>query len=143
MTTHTVGFSSFDAAVATAVAIVFILVGSLLREPTRQRFMAILVAGAGAAYLSGGLGPWEFVYIALATYVAYRGLDSYRFIGIAWVMHTAWDVVHHFYGRPIWEFAPLSSAQCAFTDAIIALWFFVGAPRVYDAFTRARQPALR
>jgi|SRR5579859_2965963 len=144
MTNHTLGsFGAVDAAAATAVAIAFILLVSLLREPSRQRFMAIFVAGAGAAYLSGGLGAWEFAFTAVATYVAYRGLDSYRFVGIAWLMHSAWDVVHHVWGRPIIDFVPMSSAQCAFTDAVIALWFFAGAPRIYDAFTKPRPAPAR
>ena len=34
-------------------AIAFVLAMSLVREPARQHFNAILVAGAGAAYLNG------------------------------------------------------------------------------------------
>jgi hypothetical protein len=120
-----------DGAMAVVVAIAFVLLVSLLEEPTRQRFMAIFVAGAGAAYLNGGLGIWEFLFTGVATYVAYRGLESYRFIGAAWVLHTMWDVAHHFYGNPIVFFAPTSSAQCAITDALIAVWFFRGAPSAY------------
>ncbi len=112
------------------VALVLVALASLLREPTKQRFNAIFVAGAGAAYFDGGLGPWELAFTALATYVAYRGLTSYRFIALAWLMHTAWDVVHHFYGRPILAFAPTSSAGCAITDALLAAWFFYGAPPI-------------
>jgi hypothetical protein len=134
-------FTLLDGAMATLVAVVFVFLVSLLKEPTRQRFMAIFVAGAGSAYLNGGLGGWEFLFTAVATYVAYRGLDSYRFIGIAWLMHTAWDVAHHFFGHPIIYFAPMSSAQCALTDALIALWFFAGAPSVIDAL-RARRRRL-
>jgi hypothetical protein len=119
------------------IAALFVLLASLLREPTRQRFMAIFVAGAGAAYLNGGLGLWEFLFTAVATVVAYRGLTDYRFIGAAWLLHTAWDVAHHFYGHPIVFFAPTSSAGCAITDALIAVWFFAGAPSVYRAFPRA------
>ena|SRR2546422_11387317 len=118
----------FDLAIPVVAAVFFVFLASLIPEPTRRRFMAILVAGAGAAYLNGGLGVWEFVYIAMATYAAYRGLDSYRFIGVAWLMHTGWDVVHHLYGNPIWPFAPTSSAGCAIMDALIAIWFFAGAP---------------
>lgn len=44
--------------------------------------MAIFVAGAGGAYLNGGLGVWEFPFAALMLYVAYRGLRSYAFIGV-------------------------------------------------------------
>jgi len=132
-----------DGAAAVAVAIVFIFLVSLLEEPTRQRFMAIFVAGAGAAYLNGGLGLWEFLFTGVATYVAYRGLESYRFIGAAWVLHTMWDVVHHFYGNPIVFFAPTSSAQCAITDALIAVWFFRGAPSAYEMLRHRRDAAAR
>ncbi len=56
------------------IALVFILLSSLFKEPVRQNFNAIFVAGAGAAYLSGGFGVWEFAFTALVTYCAYRGL---------------------------------------------------------------------
>jgi Family of unknown function (DUF6010) len=119
-------------------AVVFILVMSLVREPARQRFNAIFVAGAGAAYLNGGLGLWEFPFIAVATAAAYLGLSSYRFIGVAWLLHTAWDVVHHLAGHPIWPWQPLSSFGCAVLDALIAIWFIAGAPSVY-ALGRGRR----
>lgn len=63
------------------VGIIYCLLMSLIREPHRRRFNAILVGGAGAAYLSGGgFGPWELPFVALTAYVAYRGglLDLYR-----------------------------------------------------------------
>jgi hypothetical protein len=134
-------FGTLDVLMATTVAIVFVFLVSLLREPARQRFMAIFVAGAGSAYLNGGLGGWEFLFTSVATYVAYRGLESYRWIALAWLMHTAWDVVHHLWGEPIIFFMPSSSAQCAVTDALIAVWFWYGAPSVYDL--RARRTAVR
>jgi len=68
--------------------ILFICACSLFQEPNRQNFMAIMIAGAGAAYLNGGLGKWEFVFTTLITYVAYRGLRSYNFIGVGWLLHT-------------------------------------------------------
>jgi uncharacterized protein DUF6010 len=113
-----------------AIAGVFILLVSLLPEPARRRFNAIFVAGAGSAYLNGGFGVWEFPYAAVACWVAYRGLDDYRFIGLAWLMHTCWDVAHHFWGNPIVPFQATSSAGCAITDALIAIWFLRGAPTV-------------
>jgi hypothetical protein len=91
-----------------------------------------MIAGAGAAYLSGGFGVWEFVFCAVITYCAYRGLHSYRYIGIGWLLHSGWDVLHQFYGNPIVPFAPLSSAGCGITDLIIAIWFFAEAPSVFD-----------
>ena len=67
--------------------VILILLMSLLPEPTRQRYNAIFVAGAGAAYLNGGFGLWEFPYILFASVLAYKGLESYKYIGFAWVSH--------------------------------------------------------
>jgi hypothetical protein len=121
------------------VALVYISLSSLLNEPNRRSFNAIFIAGAGAAYLSGGFGIWEFVFLAVVTYCAYRGLRSYRFIGVGWLLHTGWDVLHHLYGNPIVPFVPDSSFGCAITDPVIALWCFAGAPSVYDLFRRSRR----
>jgi hypothetical protein len=111
-------------------AVMFVLAMSCLREPSRRLFNAILVAGAGGVYLSGGFGPWELVYPAVATPVAYLGLESHRFIGIAWLMHAGWDVVHHLWGNPIWPFMATSSFGCMLFDTLIAIWFLAGAPVV-------------
>ncbi len=62
------------------------------------------------------------------TYVAYRGLDSWTFIGIGWLLHTAWDLVHHLKGNPILPFYHDSSMACAICDPVIALWCFRGGP---------------
>jgi hypothetical protein len=121
------------------VAAVFIALCSLLKEPNRRNFSAIMIAGAGAAYLNGGLGIWEFAFCTLLTFLAYRGLQHYRFIGAGWVLHTAWDVVHHRYGTPIVPFAPLSSAGCAICDLGLAAWYFLGAPSIYTWTSRARR----
>ncbi len=120
------------------VALVFISLVSLFDEPNRRNFNAIFVAGAGAAYLSGGFGVWEFVFLAVVTYCAYKGLRSYRFIGVGWLLHTGWDVLHHLYGNPIVPFVPDSSLGCAICDPVIALWCFAGAPSVYDLLRRIR-----
>lgn len=115
------------------IGVVYALLMSLIREPHRRRFNAVMVAGAGAAYLSGGgLGGWEFAYTALATYAAYRGLESWTWIGIAWLMHTGWDIVHCFKGHPIVPFAHSSSQGCAICDPVIALWCLRGGPRLRD-----------
>jgi hypothetical protein len=117
-----------DPVSAILVAVVFILLCSLIPEPQRRNFNAIFVAGAGSAYLSGGLGAWEFGFTTLATLCAYQGLHSYRFIGLAWLMHTGWDVMHHLYGEPIVWCLPTSSLQCAVCDTVLAGWFLGGAP---------------
>jgi hypothetical protein len=115
--------------VAPAVgAVIFVLIMSLVREPARQSFNAILAAGAGGAYLSGGFGVWELLYPALTTPVVYLGLRSYRFIGFAWLLHSGWDLAHHLWGNPIWPFMPTSSFGCLIFDAVIAVWFLAGAP---------------
>ena len=114
------------------IALVYISLCSLFKEPNRRNFNAIIVAGAGAAYLNGGFGIWEFAFLVAATYCAYQGLRSYSFIGAGWLLHTGWDVLHHLYGNPIVPFATGSSLGCAICDPVIALWCFVGAPSVYD-----------
>jgi hypothetical protein len=113
-------------------AAVFIAACSLLKGPARRHFSAIMIAGAGAAYLNGGLGGWEFAFCALITYLAYRGLKDYRFIGAGWALHTAWDVMHHLYGNPIVPFVASSSAGCAICDAVLAIWYFQGAPSIFN-----------
>jgi hypothetical protein len=62
---------------------------------------ALLAAGASGVYLSGGFGLWELIFPVLVMPVVV-GLRSYPFIGVAWLMHAGWDVVHHLYGNAIW-----------------------------------------
>lgn len=119
------------------VAAVFIALTSLIREPARQGFMAVMVAGAGAAYLGAfATGAWEFVFTAAVTYCAFRGLTAYSFIGIGWLLHTGWDIVHHISGGPLLPFSVTSSLGCAICDPVIALWCFAGAPSPGDIFSR-------
>ena len=111
-------------------AIIFVLLMSLVPEPKRHRLNAILVAGTAGVYISGGFGAWELLYAVLATPIAYRGLSSYRFVGIGWLMHASWDLPHHFWSKPIWPFMPSSSLGCAIFDSIIAIWFLANAPTI-------------
>lgn len=62
------------------VGLAFIGLASRLREPARQKFSAVFVAGAGAAYLSGGFGPWEFLFCALMTALAYLSFANRKII---------------------------------------------------------------
>jgi hypothetical protein len=118
--------------VPVTIAIVFILLISPMKEPNRRYFMAILVGGAGSAYLSGGgFGKWELAFSTMMAICSYRGLRSYRFIGIAWLLHTGWDILHHLYGNPLLPFDPTSSLGCAICDPVIAAWCFTGAPSLY------------
>jgi len=111
------------------VGVLYVCVSALIRQPYRRSFNAIMVAGAGAAYLSGGgLGSWELAFTAVLTCVAYRGLESWTFIGVGWLLHTGWDIVHHLQGNPIIPFAHDSSLGCALCDPVIAIWCLAGGP---------------
>jgi hypothetical protein len=105
---------------------------SLVPEPARRKFNAIFGAGAASAYLNGGFGVWELIYPLLVTPIFYRGLESYRYIGLAWLMHAAWDLPHHLWGNPIWPFMASSSLGCVIFDSVIAVWFLAGAPSLKD-----------
>jgi Family of unknown function (DUF6010) len=109
-------------------AFLFVLIMSFVPEPTRLRFNAIFAAGV-----------WELLYPALATPVVYCGLRSHRYIGLAWLMHSAWDSPHHLRGNPIWPFMRTSSFGCMIFDALIAAWFLAGAPSLIPG----RSPASR
>jgi Family of unknown function (DUF6010) len=120
------------------VALIFIACLSIPPEPQRQRFSAIFVAGAGAAYLGGGFGALELVFCAVVTLLAYRGLSDYRAIAVAWILHSLWDGAHDLWGNPILPFAPLSSYGCFIADFWLAAWYFAGAP---SPWRRPERPA--
>jgi Family of unknown function (DUF6010) len=75
----------------------------------------------------------EMAFSAVPAVCAYQGLRSYRFIGIGWLLHTAWDVVHHLYGNPLLPFSLTSPLGCAICDPVIAIWYFAGAPSLWSA----------
>ena len=119
-----------------AVGLTYAAANSLVPAEHRRPLNAVVVAGAGAAYLSGGLGPAELPFTTAMTYAAFRGLRSWRWIGAAWLLHTAWDVVHHRAGRPILPFVPRSSLGCALCDPVIALWCLAGGPTMGEVVRR-------
>ena len=47
-------------------AALFVLIMSVVAEPTRRTLNAVLVGGVSGAYLSGGFGLWELVYPVLS-----------------------------------------------------------------------------
>ena len=108
----------------------FIAIMSFVPHPARRSFNAIFAAGAIGAYIGGAFGVWELVYPIVATPVVYLGLRSYRAIGVAWLMHAAWDLPHHFAGHPIWPYVRTSSLGCVIFDSVIAVWFLSGAPSI-------------
>ena len=108
----------------------FVAIMSMVPDPARRSFNAIFAAGAVGAYIGGGFGKWELIYPLLATPVVYLGLRSYRAIGVAWLMHAAWDLPHHLTGHPIWPYVRTSSLGCMIFDSLIAVWFLAGAPSI-------------
>jgi hypothetical protein len=110
---------------------IFIALTSLFKEPTRQQFSALMIAGAGFVYFGGGFRFWEVGYGALFLWLAFRSLTDYRFVGVGWMLHVGWDILHHLYGRPILPFIPLSSLGCAICDTGIAVWYFLEAPSIW------------
>jgi hypothetical protein len=129
-------FPFTNAIAAVGIAIVYISVFSLAKEPSRQKINAVIIAGAVAVYWSGGLGIWEYMFSNVMLFMAFKGLTNYRYIGVAWLFHTTWDALHHFYGNPIVPFSASSSAGCAICDAILALWFFYKAPNIFTLFNK-------
>ena len=71
------------------IGLLYVTLSSLFQEPARQKFSAVMVAGAGAAYLSGGFGVWEFAFATVITFCAFHGLRDYRLIGAAWLLLVA------------------------------------------------------
>lgn len=72
--------------------------------------------------------------------MAYRGLDSWTFIGIGWLLHTAWDIVRHIEGNPIIPFLHTSSLGCAICDPVIALSCFAGGKTLGESMGGAGCP---
>lgn len=128
------------APVGIGVAIVVCL--SFVPSRHRRSFGVVFLAGAGGAYLSsGGLGFGDVLFTAVMTGVAFLGLRSDRWLGVGWLLHTAWDAVHAAKGSPILPMAPHSSAGCAVCDPVIALWYFADAPSVPDLLRSRRERA--
>jgi hypothetical protein len=125
-------FGLINAVAAAIIALVYIAISSLAPEPNRQKISAVIIAGAGAVYWSGGFGIAEYIFATAMLFMAFKGLTNYTFIGIAWLMHTTWDALHHFYGNPIVPFSASSSAGCAVCDSVLAIWFFYQAPSVFE-----------
>ncbi len=122
------------------IGLLYAAVNSFVPERHRRSFNALMVAGAGAAYLGGGaFGPLELAFTALVTVVAFRGLSSWRWVGVGWLLHTVWDVAHHVRGAPLLPFAHDSSFGCAICDPVIALWCFAGGPSVADVARRLQR----
>ena len=121
---------------AIVIALLIITIFMFIKEPYRQKINALIIAAAGGVYWSGGLGILEFPFGPLMLFMAYRGLKDYRYIAGGWMLHTCWDIVHHLYGNPIIPFVSSSSAGCAVCDSILAIWFYFGAPNIFQFLNR-------
>ncbi len=140
MDSHTIPeFTIVNALAAVVIALVYITISSLADEPNRQKISAVIIAGAGAVYWSGGLGIAEYIFATAMLFMAFKGLTNYKYIGFAWLMHTTWDLLHHLYGNPIVPFSASSSAGCAVCDSVLAIWFFYNAPSVFDLLKKTKQ----
>ena len=82
-----------DIVAPVVVATLFIIATSAFKEPQRRHFNAIMIAGAGAAYLNGGLGIWEFAFTAVVTYCAYKGLTLLLDSGVVDVPRSSNPIV--------------------------------------------------
>ncbi len=137
MGTHLIPeFTIINALAAVVIAFVYITISSLIDEPNRQKISAVIIAGAGSVYWSGGFGIAEYLFATAMLFMAFKGLTNYKYIAIAWLMHTVWDTLHHFYGNPIVPFSASSSAGCAVSDSLFAIWFFYNAPSVFNFFKK-------
>jgi hypothetical protein len=112
-------------------ALLFVLGMSAVPEPNKRTVNVLFAAGASGVYISGGFGLWELLFASLALPMAYMGTKSYRYIGVFWLMHSAWDLPHHIWNHPIWPFQPTSSFGCFVFDPLIAIWFLLGAPSIW------------
>ena len=133
-------FSTPTAVGAVVVAFLYIAEFSLVREPNRHIINALIIAGAGATYWSGGLGFYEYPLGLIMLILAFKGLTNYKFLALGWLVHTVYDLLHHFYANPIILEVSSSSAGCAICDPILAVWLFFGAPNIFERFVN-RKPA--
>src|SRR4051794_16152255 len=93
----------------------FVAVMSLVRDRVvRLRLNAAVTVGASGIYLSGGaFGPWELLACAVIFACAYRGFGAWKWVGVAWLLHTCLDIAHAVKGVDLLPFAKHSSLGCA------------------------------
>lgn len=70
-------------------AAVWIALGSLPREPWRQRIQVALLALAGTSYIATDIGWYDLPGSLLVLLLAAIGVRSYAALGPGWLVHTA------------------------------------------------------
>jgi hypothetical protein len=120
--------ATWSAVRAFGPVLLIVLLVPRLAPAERHAPLAIVLAVAAGVYVNGGFGLWEMPVAVLAAGCAYRGLTSYRAIGLGWLVHTAWGLAHAAAGYPMLRWLPPSALECAVTDALLAIWLFAGAP---------------
>src|SRR5258708_38922232 len=119
MPMHLVPLAVMDYVGPALGALLFVAAMSLVAEPTRRTLNAIILAGASGVYLSGGFGLWELTYPVVGAAIAFRGLRSYRLIGVGWLIHPCWDISHPLWCNPHWPFMPRSAFGCRIFDTVV------------------------
>lgn len=118
-----------------SIAVFLVLFGTIA-EPRRQQAMVVILGVAAGVYIDGGMGWINIAFTIAIGYCAYRGLRSYSWLGMGWLLHTGIDILQHRAGLPIWEVLPHSSFGCAVVDPVIALWCFASGPALNDWWRR-------
>lgn len=126
------------------VAFVFVGAMSFIRDDgLRLRINAVIPIGASGTYIaSGAFGPLELLFSAVVLIVAYRGFRAWRWVGIAWLLHTGLDIAHAAQGVELLPWATYSALGCAICDPVIALWCFAGGQPIDKIFRRLRPDAV-
>ena len=114
-----------------------IVLSSLAEGSKRRQLNAIVLASVASVYADAGFGFWEFPFIFVIGYCAYRGLRAtddragYTMIGLGWLLHGLWDLAHHVNGWPMITWWPAASIECVIIDAILTVYFWTGAKSIF------------
>jgi hypothetical protein len=112
------------------IAAIWIYGFSFVSEPRRRQVNCILVGLAAATYGNHSFALIEAAGTIIVLTLGILGLGDYRWLGVAWLVHSGLDIAHHIANDPMFRYFPASSFACAITDPILALWFFAGAPDI-------------
>ncbi|MCC3406986.1 MAG: hypothetical protein JGK17_15605 [Microcoleus sp. PH2017_10_PVI_O_A] len=123
------------------IAAIWICGFSVISEPRRRQVNCILVGLAASTYGNHSFGLTEAAGTIILLTLGILGLGNYRWLGVAWLVHSGLDIAHHIANDPMFQYFPASSVGCAVTDPILALWFFAGAPDIFGIIKQQRSPS--